>query len=96
MNASATTELANVPHPADATHVGDWYDTAAESPGRYFTGVNWQNQNEAETEILIDGTQRADGSEEQFITVAEGYKRLTELTQRPRSTGRPKPHRGCW
>jgi len=79
MNATATTKLANVPHPAGATDVSEW-DTAYETPGRYFTGKKWP-LSRREAEVLICGFQRVDGRDERFVNLMDrGTELLTELT----------------
>lgn len=77
----------NVPYPAGAVHVCEWYDT--DTPGRYFLGRSWpvERTNDGggrrggDMEVHIDGTQHVDGTVERFVWVQEGdYERITELT----------------
>jgi hypothetical protein len=78
----------NVPHPAGATRVYDWYDTDTPGAGRFFTGGSWvverddRDGDDGDLQIQVYGTQyAADGRVEVFITVDEGrYERLTGLT----------------
>jgi hypothetical protein len=73
---TTTTEtLANVPLPAGAVRVDDWYDTGTAEPGRYFVGSSWvverNNHHNRDTDImiLVDGTQYCDGRVERIISV---------------------------
>jgi hypothetical protein len=60
---TTTTDLANVPHPAGATHVADWYDVDGPDAARYFTGSEWvvaePNTKHPDLLVQIDGTQSA-------------------------------------
>jgi hypothetical protein len=80
-----TTDLPpDVPHPAGATHVADWYDVDGPDAARCFTGSEWavdRGQHSPDLLVQIDGTQYRDGKAVRFISVMEGqYERLTELS----------------
>jgi hypothetical protein len=88
MTTTSTTNLANVLHPAGAVSVAPWYNpdlpvSADHSPGpdsqRYFAGS--LRVVKRDVEVLIDGTQHADGTIERSINVMEdGYERLMDLS----------------
>jgi hypothetical protein len=75
MTTTTTDPYPAVAPPPGATFVGDWDDS-----GRYFRGQTWTVA-DGRFEIIIDGNQNVDGSEERFILVAhERRECLVELT----------------
>jgi hypothetical protein len=80
MTATTTPDtLSNVHLPAGATSVDEW-DTASDPVGRYFTGKKWP-LSRRDAEVLIDGFQRPNGSEERRITMIDnGRECLCDLT----------------
>ena len=82
---TTTSDLANVAHPAGATHVADWYDLqfGINQVGRYFSGssrvVERQDQGR-DVIVQIDGTQRADGAATRRILVIDGNAEAIELS----------------
>jgi hypothetical protein len=73
MSTTTPTDLANVPHPAGATHVGEWdpFATTA-TTSRYFTGSSWvvnRPDRDSDTLVLVDGTQHADGRIDRLVSL---------------------------
>ena len=90
MTTTETPDLANVPHPAGAIYVDDWHDTTTDNPGRYFRATSWEYEG-GRFGVLVDGTQRADGTDSRFVTITENGDReaITDLTaERARWLGR--------
>jgi hypothetical protein len=61
---TTTTNLANVPAPAGAVSISDWYDTDTPNPGRYFRGSSWvieRNNRNTDMCLQVDGTLWGDG-----------------------------------
>ncbi len=82
---TTTTDLANVPHPAGATHVADWYDLqfGIDHVSRYFSGssrVVERDGNDRDLVVQIDGTQGADGGVTRRILVFDGNTEAVELS----------------
>jgi hypothetical protein len=79
---TTTTDLADVPHPAGATHVADWdNDTEAR---RYFTGPSWfvDRDGPIDHDITVEiyGTQGTAGDVSRHIMVTEGEYERMELS----------------
>jgi hypothetical protein len=71
---ATTTDLANVPHPAGATAVFEWYDTqpGPYSAQRYFRGGSWvveRDNRDTDMCVQVDGVQNADGRVERFVVL---------------------------
>jgi hypothetical protein len=82
---TTTTDLANVPHPAGATHVADWYDMqfGIDHVSRYFTGssrVVERNDQARDVIVQIDGTQGADGDATRRILIFDGNTEVLQLS----------------
>lgn len=87
---SATTwrDLAGVPRPAGATHVGEWDDPRpTDVPSRYFTGGSWvvvpepPNIKHPDITVQVSGTQYSNGGTARFVNVSEGqYEALVEMS----------------
>jgi hypothetical protein len=68
---TTTTTPQDVPIPGGAIDVADWYDLDTE-PARYFTGMRRviaRDNRDHDTQVLVDGTQWADGRIERIISV---------------------------
>ena len=57
--------LADIPAPAGATHVDDWYDVDSPDAARYCTGGEWvvtePNTKHPDITVQVDGTQYRNG-----------------------------------
>ena len=89
-----TTNTADVPPPAGAVEVHEWYNLAG-ALSRYFTGSAWvierddrpwvAERDARDISVRIDGTQYPEGRVTRFIGIFEGNRELltellTELT----------------
>jgi hypothetical protein len=82
---TTTTDLANVPHPAGATHVADWYDRqfGIDHVSRYFSDssrVVERDGQDRDAIVQIDRTQGADGDVTRRIMVFDGNTEARELS----------------
>ena len=79
---TTTDQLANVPHPAGATKVDDWFNPDAligtivsyvgPDTARYFTGTSWvvdRDDNDEDIDVSIVGDQYVDGRVQRQIVV---------------------------
>ena len=79
---TTTDQLANVPHPAGATKVDDWFNPDAligtivsyvgPDTARYFTGTSWvvdRDDNDEDIDVSIEGEQYVDGRVQRHIVV---------------------------
>jgi hypothetical protein len=65
---------AEVPDPAGALHVSDWFDWSTDGALRYFSGRRWvidvDNTGEA-IDVVVDGSQLSNGDIERMITISD-------------------------
>jgi hypothetical protein len=86
MTSITTDNLANVPHPAGATHVDDWYDMqlGIENARRFFCGSSWFVDRDGPIDhditVQIDGSQGTAGDVTRHIMVCEGNRESLELS----------------
>jgi hypothetical protein len=79
---TATTDFANIPHPAGATHVAEW-NPADPTAGRYFSGTKrvidrTDDEYNDDIEVEIYGEQTPQGEVSRQVDVTEGgYERVT-------------------
>ena len=79
---TTTDQLANVPHPAGATKVDDWFNPDAligtivsyvgPDTARYFTGTSWvvdRDGNDEDIDVSIVGDQYVDGRVQRHIVI---------------------------
>ena len=80
---TTTTDLANVPHPAGAVRVADWYDMefGIDHVRRYFSGSS--------RVVQIDGAQGPDGDVTRMIMVVDGNMEALELKPLERPDANP-------
>ena len=67
--------LANVPYPAGAIIVSDWYDADSPDCARCFAGTSWvveRDERDRDLEVDINGVQHRDGSIERIIALTDG------------------------
>ena len=81
---TTTTDLANVPHPAGATHVAEWDGLEFDGPRRYFRGSSRavKRDGDIDEDIVVEiyGSQGTAGDVTRHIMVCEGNREFLELS----------------
>ena len=86
---STTDNLANVPHPADATEVTEWVDRGTPDVARFFSGTSRVVEREHRDILInIDGAQYGNGAVRRMIVLIDSECDAWPLPRRTRDASR--------